>query len=75
MQNLFKRVNASFNDAIIHFIVSGLILVMAAVLIVWTDFFLRLVIGLLVIIVAYIFFYLAYKVWWLKREIKKYLKL
>lgn len=75
MQNLFKRINTSFNGAIIHFIVSGLILVMAAVLIVWTDFFLRLVIGLLVIIVAYVFFYLAYKTWWLKREIKKYLKL
>lgn len=75
MQNLFKRVNASINGAIINFIVSGLILTMAAVLIVWTDFFLRLVIGLLVIIVAYIFFYLAYKIWWLKREIKKYLKL
>lgn len=74
MQNLFKRINASINGAIIHFIVSGLILVMAAVLIVWTDFFLRLVIGLLVIIVAYIFFYLAYKVWKLKKEIEKYLK-
>jgi len=75
MQNLFKRIKAAINGAIIHFIVSGVILFMAAVLIVWTDFFLRLVIGLLVIIVAYMFFYLAYKIWWLKREIEKYLKL
>ena len=75
MQNLFKHIKASINGAIINFIASGLILVMAAVLIVWTDFFLRLVIGLLVIAVAYIFFYLAYKIWRLKREIEKYLKL
>jgi hypothetical protein len=75
MENLFKQIKAKINGAIIHFIVSGLILVMAAVLIVWTDFFLRLVIGLLVIIVAYMFFYLAYKTWWLKREIEKYFKL
>lgn len=75
MQNLFKQIKASINGAIIHFIVSGLILIMAAVLIVWTDFFLRLVIGLLVIIVAYMFFYLAYKTWRFKREIEKYLKL
>lgn len=75
MQNLFKQIKASINGAIIHFIATGLVLAMAAVLIVWTDFFLRLVIGLLVIIVAYIFFYLAYKVWWLKREIEKHLKL
>ena len=75
MQNLFKRINATINGTIIHFIVSGIILFLAAILIVWTDFFLRLVIGLLTIIVAYVFFYLAYKTWWLKREIKKYLKL
>jgi len=75
MQNLFKKIKATINGTIIHFIVSGVILVMAAILIVWTDFFLRLVIGLLVIIVAYMFFYLAYKTWWLKKEIDKYLKL
>jgi len=75
MQNLFKQIKATINGTIIHFIASGVILVIAAVLIVWTDFFLRLVIGLLVIIVAYMFFYLAYKTWWLKREIEKYLKL
>lgn len=63
------------NGAIIHFIASGLVLAMAAVLIVWTDFFLRLVIGLLVIIVAYMFFYLAYKIWKIKKEIEKYFKL
>jgi len=75
MQNLFKKINATINGTIIHFIASGIILVMAAVLIVWTDFFLRLVMGILVLIVAYMFFYLAYKTWWLKKEIEKHLKL
>ncbi len=74
MQNLFKTINRKINGAIAHFIITGLILVIAAVLIVWTDFFLRLVIGLLVIVVAYMFFYLAYKTWWVKKEIEKYLK-
>jgi len=74
MQNLFKKIKQALNGAIIHFIVSGVILFMAAVLIVWTDFFLRLVIGLLVVIVAYMFFYLAYKTWWLKKEIEKFFK-
>jgi len=75
MQNLFKKIKRALNGTIIHFVVSGVILFMAAILIVWTDFFLRLVMGLLVIIVAYMFFYLAYKTWWLKREIEKHLKL
>jgi len=74
MQNLLKKVNRKINGTIIHFIITGLILALAAVLIVWTDFFLRLVIGLLVIVMAYLFFYLAYKTWWLKQEIEKFLK-
>jgi len=45
------------------------------VMIVWTDFLLRLVVGLFVIIIAYSFFYGAYKIWWLKKEIEKYFKL
>ena len=75
MQNLFQHIKASINGAIIHLVASGLVLIMAAVLIVWTDFFLRLVIGLLVIAVAYVFFYLAYKIWRIKREIERHLKL
>lgn len=75
MQTLFKTIKHKMNGAIIHFIVTGVILAMAAVLIVWTDFFLKLVIGLLVVVAAYMFFYLAYKTWWLKKQIDKYLKM
>ncbi len=74
MQNLFKKIKMAANGVVIHFVVSGLILIMSAILIVWTDFFLRLIIGLLVIIVAYMFFYLAYKAWWVKKEIEKHFK-
>ncbi len=75
MQNLFKHIRHAINGAIIHFMASGLVLAMAAVLIVWTDFFLRLVIGLFTVVVAYMFFYLAYKTWKIKKAIEKYLKL
>ena len=75
MQNLFKAVNRKVNGAIVHFTAAGIILALAAVLIVWTDFFLRLVIGLLAAVLAYLFFYLAYKTRWLKKEIDKFLKL
>jgi len=74
MQDLFKRIKRKINGTVVNFIVTGVILLIAAILIVWTDFFLRLVIGLLVVTVAYLFFYLAYKTWWLKKEIEKFLK-
>lgn len=75
MQNLFKKIKQKINQTIISLICVGLILVLLGILIVWTDFVLRLVIGLFVLVVAYAFFYLAYKIWWVKKEIEKYFKL
>lgn len=75
MQNLLKKIKRKIDGVIINLICTGAILVILAVLIVWTDFVLQLVIGLFVVVVAYVFFYLAYKIWWLKREVEKYFKL
>ncbi|KKS33339.1 MAG: hypothetical protein UU95_C0035G0007 [Parcubacteria group bacterium GW2011_GWC2_42_12] len=75
MQNLIKKIKRKINWAIINLVSTGLVLVFLGILIVWTDFVLRLVIGLFVIIVAYAFFHLAYKIWWIKREVEKYFKL
>jgi len=75
MQNLIKKCKSKVDDLIIQLTASGFILIILAVLIVWTDFVLRLIIGLLVIVLAYVFFYLAYKIWRLKSEVEKYFKL
>lgn len=48
---------------------------MLAVLIIWTDFVLRLVVGIIVIIVAFVFFYGAHKLWLIKKDVEKYFKL
>lgn len=75
MQNLIKNIRRKINGVIISLVCTGLILVLLAILIVWTDFMLQLVIGLLVIVMAYAFFHLAYKLWWIKKEVEKYFKL
>jgi ABC-type bacteriocin/lantibiotic exporter with double-glycine peptidase domain len=75
MQNLFKKIKRKVNGAIISLIFTGVILVLLAILIVWTNFVLQLVIGLLAIIMAYAFFHLAYRLWWIKKEVEKYFKL
>jgi len=75
MQNLFKKIKRKINWTIANLVSMGLILVLLGVLIVWTDFVLRLVMGLFVIVIAFAFFYLAHKIWWLKREVEKYFKL
>ncbi|MDO8667675.1 MAG: hypothetical protein Q7K35_01090 [bacterium] len=75
MQNLIKKIKRKIDWAIINLVSTGIVLIFLGILIVWTDFVLRLVIGLFVMVIAYIFFYLAYKVWWIKREVEKYFKL
>jgi len=75
MQNLLKKIRRKINWAIADLAATGLVLVFLGILIVWTNFMLKLVVGLFVIVVAYAFFHLAYKIWWLKREVEKYFKL
>jgi ABC-type spermidine/putrescine transport system permease subunit II len=74
MQDLFKRIKRKVNWTIANLAIAGLVLVLLAVLIVWTDFVIRLVLGLFILVIAHIFFHLAYKLWWLKREVEKYFK-
>lgn len=74
MEGLFKKINRRINGAIWFLISTGIILLLLAILIVWTDFILRLVIGLLVLVIAYAFIYGGYKVWTVKHEIEKHFK-
>ena len=53
---------------------NGIILLILGVLIVWTDFMLRLVMGLMAVIIAYVFLYSAYKVLHFKKVLDKYIK-
>ncbi len=75
MVNLFKGINKKINGIIWSLVSTGVILIFLAILIVWTDFMLRLVFGLLVLVIAWVFLYGGYKVWSLKKEIEKHFKL
>ena len=74
MINLFKEINKKINGLVWSFISTGIILMLLAVLIVWTDFMLRLTVGLLVLVIAYAFLYGGYKIWTVKKEIEKHFK-
>lgn len=75
MINLFKEINKKINGIIWSLVSTGVILIFLAILIVWTDFMLRLVFGLLVLVIAWVFLYGGYKIWSLKKEIEKHFKL
>lgn len=75
MMHLFKKINKKINGLIWGLLSTGFILLMLSILIVWTDFLLRLVVGLMIMIVAYAFFYGGYKLWVIKKEIEKHFEL
>jgi len=75
MVDLFKKINKKIDSLIWSLISTGVILLVLAVLIVWTDFMLRLVFGLLVVVIAWVFIYGGYRLWHIKREIERHFKL
>jgi uncharacterized membrane protein len=75
MTKLIKKIQKKIAHIICSLICTAIVLLMLAVLVVWSGFMLQLTVGLLLVIMAYMFFYAAYKIWSIKKEIEKYFKL
>jgi hypothetical protein len=74
MTSFIKKTDKRLNGIIWSFISTGIILIILSILIVWTDFMLRLVIGLIVLVIAYAFLYVGLRVLALRKEIDKLFK-
>lgn len=72
------KVSNTFNKKVNKFIwvlvFNGIVMLILGVLIVWTEFMLRLIIGLIAIMVAYTFFYGAYKANQFRKMMDKFIK-
>jgi hypothetical protein len=55
-------------------VTNGIILLILAVFIVWIPFMLQYLIGLIAIIIGFVFLYSAYRIWHLKNILSKILK-
>lgn len=62
MANLLEMGRRKLSDLQRVFVVNGIIMLVLAILIVWTDVVLRLLVGLVILLVAYSLFYVAYKI-------------
>ena len=75
MMKAFKDIiDRKLSHMIRVLVFNGIVLLLLSILIVWTDFMVELVIGLVVISIAYVFLFGAYKLHRLKKHIDKYLK-
>jgi hypothetical protein len=72
------KVSSIIDKKINHFIWvllgNGIFLLLLGLLIFWFNFMLRLVMSLVVLMIAFVFLYGAYKIWSLKKLIDKYIK-
>lgn len=71
MLNLLKPVTDKIGQMITTLIINGLILVVLAALITWNVIILQLLIGLVVLVVAFSFFYTARKLYIIKKLLSK----
>ncbi len=71
---MIRSIKKKINHIIIALILIGILISILGVLIVWSDFMVRLVMGMFVVTIAYAFFYGAYKIWSLKKDVDKLLK-
>jgi len=70
MKDILAPLRSRLTDLMINLIVVGVVLLLLSILIVWTDFVLELVVGVMVVVVAYVMFYGAYKLWRIKNMLK-----
>jgi hypothetical protein len=71
MNPFLKPITDKISHIMWVLILNGLILMVLAALITWSSFFMQLLIGLVVLIVAGSFFYGAYKMHSIKQILKK----
>jgi len=74
MADIFKPLKKKVNGMVTHLVIMGIIMLILGIMIVYTNFMLRLVMGMITIAIAYIFFYGAYKISSIKDDIEKYFK-
>ncbi|PLX27792.1 hypothetical protein C0583_00955 [Candidatus Parcubacteria bacterium] len=74
MENLFKKINNKINGVILSFFTTGIVLIIVAILVAWTEFVLRLLVALFILLIAYTFIYASYKLRSIKKEIEKHFK-
>lgn len=75
MKKGINFIRQKVNNLIWTLVGNGIFLLLLGVLAVWSTLFLRLIVGLFIVVVAFTFLYGAYKLHKIKRETEKIFKL
>ncbi len=74
MENVIKAINKKVKQIIISLTVVGILLLILSFLTVWTEFMAKLVMGMVILLMAYVFLSTAYRLWQIQQNFKDIVK-
>lgn len=75
MSEIIKSIKFKLTSAALTLISTSVALVLLAASVVWVQYMVQVVVGLLILIMAFIFAYLGFKFLGIKKDIEKILKM
>lgn len=75
MEKIFKAINHKLKQIIISLAVVGVLLLILSFLTVWTHFMAQLVLGMMILLMAYAFLSTAYRLWKVGQDLKNFWKI
>ena len=70
MDNVIKAINKKIKQIIISLTVVGILLLILSFLTVWTAFMAKSVMGMVILLMAYVFLSTAYRLWQIQQSFK-----
>ena len=70
MENAIKVINKKIKQIVIGLTVVGILLLILSFLTVWTTFMAKLVMGMVILLMAYVFLSTAYRLWQIQQNFK-----
>jgi hypothetical protein len=71
MKNLLKELEAKLNHLVWALVFYGVIFMTLAVFVTFTEYLLKVMVGLALLLISYTLFYFAYKLWSIKKIVNK----
>jgi hypothetical protein len=71
MKNLLKELESKLNHLVWALVFYGVIFMTLAVFVTFTQYLLKVMVGLALLLISYTLFYFAYKLWSIKKIVNK----
>ncbi len=75
MEKVFKAIRHKISQVALSLMIVGLLLLALSFLTVWTDFMAKLVLGMVILLLAYAFLSTAFRLWKINQDINNFWKI